>query len=80
MKCHYITDKKTNQRVLIPGCMGMAVYNDRSYRVLIPGCMGMAVYNDRSYCTCRTSHPTTEERLSWLEEKVKELIKTNSDE
>jgi hypothetical protein len=62
MKCHYITDKKTNQRVLIPGCMGMAVYNDRSY------------------CTCRTSHPTTEERLSWLEEKVKELIKTNSDE
>lgn len=30
MKCHYINDKEAG-RVLIPGCIGTAVYSDISY-------------------------------------------------
>ena len=30
MKCHYIHDKIAG-KVLIPGCMGVAVHNDISY-------------------------------------------------
>jgi len=56
MKCHYINDK-------IAG------------RVLIPGCMGTAVHNDKSYCTCHVSHKSMEERVSKLEDEIKQLKK-----
>ena len=46
-------------------------------RVLIPGCMAVAISNDKSDCTCYHSrkHKSMEERVSMLEDEIKQLKK-----
>ena len=56
MKCHYINDR-------IAG------------RILIPGCMGVAVSNDIGDCTCGATHKGMEERVSKLEDEIRQLKK-----